>query len=170
MKIAIIGLGKSCPTKRPNVDVCIGVNDAPLYCDDIVCVDPPRVFKLEREMEITDHPANLYTQVEEWNQYRDCNIITLNKKRYDMSTFGTAQIIQSMTSIIPAIGVGAWLYNPKEIYLYGVDLVGHHTLSRDDNRLQIAKDLFALSKLTQIYFGAIADESPLKGVLTIKQP
>lgn len=170
MKIGIIGLGKSCPTLRPNVDVCIGVNDAPLYCDDIVCVDPPRVFKLERQMAITDHHANLYTQVDEWSQYRDCSIITLNNKRYDMSTFGTDTVIQSMTSIIPAIGVAAWIYKPKEIYLYGVDLIDHHTLSQEHNKLQIAKDLFALSKLTQIYFGAIAEESPLKGVLTVKQP
>lgn len=170
MKVAIIGLGKSCPTSRPNVDVCIGVNNAPLYCDYIVCVDPPRVFTLDRQIGITDHPANLYTQVEEWKEYRDCSIITLNNKRYDMSTFGTATIIQSMTSIIPAIGVAAWIYNPKEIYLYGVDLIDHHTLSQEHNNLQIAKDLFALSKRTQIFFGAIADESPLKGVLTFKQP
>jgi len=171
MNIAIIGLGKSCPKEKPKgIDIAIGVNDAPDWCDAIVVVDPPRVFTKERLNTIVNHFGRLYTNDAEWVKLRQAEIFKLAAKRHDMFYVGTNTIVQSFTSIIPAIGVAAWEYQFQPIYLYGVDLINHHALSDPAKTAIIAQNLKDLAKRIPLYFGAIDKYSPLIGCLPLRNP
>jgi hypothetical protein len=171
MNIAIIGLGKSCPKAKPKgIDIAIGVNDAPEWCDAIVVVDPPRVFTKERLDKIVKHCGKLYTHDAEWSKLRQAEIFKLAAKRHDMFYVGTPLIVQSFTSIIPAIGVAASEYPFKPIYLYGVDLINHHSLSDATKVEIIGQNLKDLAKRISLYFGAIDNDSPLIGCLPLRNP
>jgi hypothetical protein len=171
MNIAIIGLGKSCPKEKPKgIDIAIGVNDAPDWCDAIVVVDPPRVFNKERWYSIVNHKGKLYTYDNEWNHYRKTVIFKLNRMRHDMSTVKSDLIPQSFTSIIPAIGVACWIYDNPNVYLYGVDLINHHALSDTAKTAIIAQNLKDLAKRIPLYFGAIDEYSQLIGCLPLRSP
>ena len=171
MNIAIIGLGQSCPKEKPKgIDIAIGVNDAPDWCDAIVVVDPPRVFNKERLDTIVNHFGKLYTNDDEWSKLRQAEIFKLAAKRHDMFYVGTNTIVQSFTSIIPAIGVAAWEYQFQPIYLYGVDLINHHALSDPAKTAIIAKNLKDLAKRIPLYFGAIDKYSPIIGCLPLRSP
>jgi hypothetical protein len=171
MNIAIIGLGKSCPKAKPKgIDIAIGVNDAPDWCDAIVVVDPPRVFNKERWYSIVNHKGKLYTYDNEWNHYRKTVIFKLNRMRHDMSTVKSDLIPQSFTSIIPAIGVACWIYDNPNVYLYGVDLINHHALSDPAKTAIIGQNLKDLAKRIPLYFGAIDKYSQLIGCLPLRSP
>jgi hypothetical protein len=171
MNIAIIGLGKSCPKEKPKgIDIAIGVNDAPEWCDAIVVVDPPRVFTKERLDKIVKHKGELYTYDSEWELYRSGVIFNLNRMRHDMSTVKSDLIPQSFTSIIPAIGVACWIYENANVYLYGVDLINHHALSDAAKTAIIGQNLKDLAKRIPLYFGAIDEYSQLIGCLPLRSP
>jgi hypothetical protein len=171
MNIAIIGLGKSCPKEKPKgIDIAIGVNDAPEWCDAIVVVDPPRVFTKERLEKIVNYFGTLYTNDTEWVKLKQAEIFKLAPRRHDMSTIGTNTIVQSFTSIIPAIGVACWVYDNPNVYLYGVDLINHHALSDAAKTEIIGQNLKDLAKRIPLYFGALDRDSLLTGCLPLKQP
>jgi hypothetical protein len=171
MNIAIIGLGQSCPKEKPKgIDIAIGVNDAPEWCDAIVVVDPPRVFNKERWYSIVNNKGKLYTYDNEWNHYRKTVIFKLNRMRHDMSTVKSDLIPQSFTSIIPAIGVACWIYDNPNVYLYGVDLINHHALSDPAKTAIIGQNLKDLAKRIPLYFGAIDKDSPLIECLPLRNP
>jgi len=178
MKIAIIGLGPSCPKAKPQgIDIAIGLNDAPEWCDAIVVTDPPRVFTKERFDKIVSHKGTLYTCNPETSEGRrnyskdlPCMEFVLNPKRHDMNSLQSNVVPQSFTSAIPAIGLAAMLYPKCEIYLYGVDLVNHHSLSEKSKVEMIGMSLRDLSKRIPLYFGALDKDSLLTGCLLLKQP
>jgi hypothetical protein len=146
------------------------VNDAPEWCDAIVVVDPPRVFTKERLDKIVKHKGELYTYDTEWVKLRQAEIFKLAPKRHDMFYVGTPTIVQSFTSIIPAIGVACWIYDNANIYLYGVDLINHHALSDAAKTAIIGQNLKDLAKRIPLYFGAIDDNSQLIGCLPLRSP
>ena len=178
MNIAIIGLGKSCPKEKPQgIDIAIGVNDAPEWCDAIVVVDPPRVFTKERLEKIVKHKGTLYTCNPEtsegrknYNKDLPCIEFVLNPKRHDMNTLNGKYIPQSFTSIIPAIGIAVNVYAGCSVYLYGVDLINHHALSDATKTEIIGQNLKDLAKRIPLYFGAIDNDSPLIGCLPLRNP
>ena len=166
VKVGIVGLGWSKPAERPDCDYVIGVNDAPNYCDRIVVVDNPSVFDEYRLYQINIHPALLWSNVYDWAMLRPCFNFKLHPVRGNMQCILNGEIPQSITSIIPAIGTAYATFGKTAQYkLYGVDLLGHQSLSDKEKVQMISKHLFDLGKLIDLSFGSLHKDSPLSQVL-----
>lgn len=169
MQILITGLGQSKPTERPEwADYCIGVNDAPEWVDEIVCVDPPRVFSKERLETIVNHPALFNSHCDEWVKLRQCSLFALNPQRHYISHDIRKGYWHSITSIVPAICHAYNTFGDKQqYYLAGVDLIDHKSLSSSENVNTIAATLLMILKVIDLKFFKVAPNSPLQGLLTL---
>ena len=132
MKIAVLGLGPSLNLFTPDYDYSIGVNDIwrHVKTNAVVCLDHRKAFSFER-MAIIDtcKPEIFYTQIVNYDTRPDFQLIALTKTFPDtFCNLDIPEINKSLCSPFVACGVAWKFYTPKEIHVYGVDLIQHNNL------------------------------------------
>lgn len=133
MKIAVCGLGESIHELNVNdFDLTIGVNDIwrVVRTNYIVCVDHRERFTPER-LAIIDasRPWIFYSHLPEWNKRSDFRLIQL---QHDYPNYvcqlDIPALPKSLCSPFIAAAVAYANHDPREIHLFGVDLIDHPNL------------------------------------------
>jgi hypothetical protein len=150
MKALVTGLSESRYFAN-GYDLTVGVNDCPFPVDHLIVCDHPRVFKPERLEVIKNHPAKMFTHIRDWGNVRQINLIELAPIRSDLKQLeGKSLYCHSISSPFIAL-VHAFYQGATEIYLSGVDLVGHHFLGKPENIIKCQRDFKMLhEELTRL--------------------
>ena len=172
--INILGLGESLKTYIPNGEITIGVNDIIRFhpVDFLVLADPPKVFKGERLRNICKGIYRVYSHYSEWSLYfRNFEKISCAPGRATLSALGTNLIPKSNNSTFIATCL-AYRLGATEIILYGVDFLGHKTLSQPAT-LKVAVENFRDLRIElarrkcNLYLAS--DFGNLRGVIPVKR-
>lgn len=127
----ILGLGDSLK-EHPGDGFDIGVNDIWRIrkTDIVVCVDNPRRFEGERKRALIEcTPSMFYSQLDEWQFKPGFTRINFHARR-GFIDLDSDKIAVSNNSPFVAVNI-AYKLGASRIRLYGVDMVNHHILSKD---------------------------------------
>lgn len=122
----VLGLGESLKEFQLSENLTIGVNDIAKYhhTDYFVCVDRPRKFTETRLKNIINNRGEMFTHLEEWLSYRDCNIIELTNGRGLLDDLDSNLVCHSTSSTYVAVVI-AYKLGATEMNIYGADFNTH---------------------------------------------
>ena len=130
--IAVLGIGPSIELFKPDYDYSIGVNDIwrHIQTTAVVCLDHRSVFKGDRLKYIDScTPDTFYSQIINYDTREDFQLIKLTKTFPDtFLNLDIPEINKSLCSPFVACGIAWKFYAPKEIHVFGVDLIQHPNL------------------------------------------
>lgn len=134
-KVAVIGLGESrCLYDSSAFDASVGVNDIYRYfaTDIVVCVDEKEVFAADRMKYINSCTPDKFLS------HLDCYSDRPDFQRIELLPYFPNHVCQidlkqypkSLCSPFIACVAAYKIYQPREIHLFGVDLINHPHLDQ----------------------------------------
>lgn len=144
MKALVTGLSESKFFSN-DFDLKVGVNNCPFPVDHLIVADHPNIFDKEKRKIILNHSAKLFSHIPIWSQLRKMTLIKLATGRSNLTELKYKdRYCHSITSPFMAV-VHAFYQGATEIYLAGVDIIGHPNLGKPDKIQIIRKDFKNLS-------------------------